>query len=131
VKEVPAKLYPLAAGSRPKRQAGEVLATTNSTTRREEMEELNPKERLLVAIGAAIGSNCVPCMEKLVPTSLEAGIEKKQILAAIQLADMVRRKPARKVLERSSELIGMVTRAGSSEGDGAVACPLEGATQAS
>ncbi len=35
------------------------------------MESLNEREQLFVALGAAIGSNCVPCVEKIVPKDAE------------------------------------------------------------
>jgi AhpD family alkylhydroperoxidase len=63
------------------------------------MSELNDRERELVAIGAAIASNCVPCIEHHVPEARKAGLGDGQITEAIRIADMVRRVPARKVLQ--------------------------------
>ena len=39
------------------------------------MASLNEREQLFVALGAAIGSNCVPCVEKIVSKAKAAGIE--------------------------------------------------------
>jgi AhpD family alkylhydroperoxidase len=63
------------------------------------MTDLTPRETELVALGAALGSNCVPCIEYHIPQARKAGLTDSEIQAAIQLADKVRQVPARKVLE--------------------------------
>ena len=62
------------------------------------MESLAPREQLLVALGAAIGSNCTPCIEKILPKAKAAGLEDWELRLAIHAADFVRNKPAAKVL---------------------------------
>jgi 4-carboxymuconolactone decarboxylase len=62
------------------------------------MKELTITERELVALGAALGSNCVPCIEHHVPEARKAGLSDRRIKEAIRLADQIRRVPARKVL---------------------------------
>lgn len=42
------------------------------------MSLLTPREQELVALGAAMGSNCVPCIEFHVPASREAGLTDAQ-----------------------------------------------------
>jgi len=69
------------------------------------MTELNPSESELVALGAAMGSNCIPCIEYHIPKSREAGLTDRQISAAIALADKVRKVPARKVLEAANKML--------------------------
>jgi len=63
------------------------------------MSELNKRELELVALGAAIASNCVPCIEYHIPESRKAGLSDIEIKKAVQIADRVRRVPARKVLQ--------------------------------
>jgi len=63
------------------------------------MNELNHRERELVALGAAIASNCVPCIEFHVPEARKAGLADIQIGEAVRIADTVRRVPARAVLQ--------------------------------
>ena len=63
------------------------------------MNNLSDRDRELVAIGAAIASNCVPCTEYHVPAARQAGLDDAEIKEAISLADKVKRVPARKVLE--------------------------------
>jgi 4-carboxymuconolactone decarboxylase len=63
------------------------------------MTELTTKERELVAIGAAIGSNCVPCIKYHISEAKKAGLSDTQIFVAIQIADTVKKVPAQKVIQ--------------------------------
>lgn len=63
------------------------------------MSELNDREQELVALGAALASNCLPCIEYHIPEARKAGLSDKQIKQAVQVADRVRRVPARAVLQ--------------------------------
>lgn len=58
------------------------------------MVTLSNKERELVAIGAAIASNCTPCMEFHIPAAREAGLTDNQILFAIKIAEAIKKVPA-------------------------------------
>lgn len=69
------------------------------------MITLNSKERELVAIGAAIASNCTPCMEFHIPAAKEAGLTDKQILFAIKIAEAVKKVPADAVRTRSLAIL--------------------------
>lgn len=68
--------------------------------------DLSPSERELVALGAALGSNCVPCIEFHIAASRKLGFRDAQILAAIGTAEVVRQVPARKVLAVATEILG-------------------------
>lgn len=70
------------------------------------MTNLTDRERELVALGAALGSNCVPCMEYHIPAARKAGLSDAQIVEAVRLADKVRQVPARKVLDVSLAMLG-------------------------
>lgn len=83
------------------------------------MDGLSTAERELVALGAALGSNCVSCIEHHVPEARRAGLSDRQIHEAIRLADSIRRVPARKVLDTA---IGLLSGSG---------CTSEAAAQAS
>jgi len=63
------------------------------------MSELNDREQTLVGLGAALASNCVPCIEYHIPRARQAGCSEVQIKEAVQIADKVRRVPARLVLQ--------------------------------
>ena len=69
------------------------------------MSLLTLREQELVVLGAAIGSNCVPCIESHVHASRNAGLTDGQIAEAVQLADKTRRVPARKTLEAALKLL--------------------------
>ena len=62
------------------------------------MDKLSSAERELVALGAALGSNCVPCIEYHIPEARKAGLSDHQIIEAVRYADKIRQVPARKVL---------------------------------
>jgi len=70
-----------------------------------EMTNLTPRETELVALGAALGSNCVPCVEHHIPQARKAGLTDPEIGAVIELADKVRQVPARKVLEAAQRIL--------------------------
>lgn len=84
------------------------------------MNQLTPRERELVALGAAMGSNCVPCIHHHIPVARKAGLTDFQIREAIELADSVRRVPAQNVLAAASQALE------SSSGE---KLPLPGAAQ--
>ena len=67
------------------------------------MEQLTHRERELIALGAAMGSNCIPCIEHHIPEARKSGLCDGQIKEAIELADKVRQVPARNVLKAALE----------------------------
>ena len=69
------------------------------------MSDLSQRDRELVALGAAMGSNCVPCVEFHIPESRKAGLSDEEIHAAIQHADRIRQVPARKTLQAALKLL--------------------------
>ena len=62
------------------------------------METLSKKEKEYVAIGAALGSNCIPCIVYHIGESKKRGISDSQIREAISIANKVKNVPAEKVL---------------------------------
>ena len=69
------------------------------------MIKLSRRERELVAIGAAIGSNCIPCVEYHISIARKEGITDAQILEAIEFANKVKEVSAKKVCEEAKKLI--------------------------
>ena len=63
------------------------------------MNKLNNREQSLVALGAALAANCIPCIEYHIPEAHKAGLDAAEIKEAIQIADKVRRVPARMVMQ--------------------------------
>lgn len=86
------------------------------------MNDLTPRELELVALGAAMGSNCVSCVEYHIPESRKVGLSDPEIHAAIRHADKVRQVPARKTLQTALKLLpsaaGEVGNAEANEGCG-------------
>lgn len=69
------------------------------------MNLLSPRERELVALGAALASNCIPCVAYHIPKARIVGLTEAQISEAIEVADSVRQVPARAVLEAAQRAI--------------------------
>lgn len=72
------------------------------------MTYLSQKESELVALGAAMGSNCVPCVQFHIPEARKAGLTNDQIAEAIGKADKVRQVPARKVHDAAMQMLNEV-----------------------
>ena len=69
------------------------------------MSHLTLRERELVSLGAAMGSNCISCIEHHIPASQQAGLSDAEISEAIGLADSLRQVPARKTLDTALHLL--------------------------
>ena len=69
------------------------------------MSQLSARDRELVSLGAALASNCVPCIEHHIPQARKAGIGDAEIAEAIAIADRVRQVPAAKVLDVAHKLM--------------------------
>ena len=69
------------------------------------MATLKPRDRELVALGASLASNCVPCIEFHILEARKANLTDAEIAAAIELADKIKRVPAGKVLEAATDML--------------------------
>ncbi|MDH4457747.1 MAG: carboxymuconolactone decarboxylase family protein [Nevskia sp.] len=69
------------------------------------MSELSSRERGLIGLGAALGSNCVQCAEHHIKLARAAGVDDDALRAAVSLADSIRQVPARKVLQAATEAL--------------------------
>lgn len=85
------------------------------------MENLTPRERELVAIGASLASNCVPCITYHIAKARKLGLSEAEIDEAVALADKVRQVPARAVLDSAQRATPTEQAAG-----GACGCGGEG-----
>jgi AhpD family alkylhydroperoxidase len=83
------------------------------------MADLSNTEHELVALGAAIASNCIPCAEFHIAEARKLGLTDAQIVEAVRLADKVRQVPARKVLRVAFALLNETSDA---------ACAVSGAS---
>ena len=73
------------------------------------MGHLNEKEKELVALGAALGSNCIPCIVYHVAVIKKLGVEDEEIKEAVEVADKVRTVPAAQVLKTAYAHIGEIS----------------------
>lgn len=71
----------------------------------EHASSLSLKERELTALGAAIASHCIPCIEYHIPQARNAGLSDAEIREAVELAEKVRRVPADKVVQTAFALL--------------------------
>jgi len=70
-------------------------------------KQLNSRDRELVALGASIASNCIPCVKYHISECRNAGLSDGEIQEAMGIADMVRQVPARKVLGTARAMLGL------------------------
>src|SRR5574341_1216010 len=84
------------------------------------MNDLNRRERELVALGAAMGSNCISCIEHHIPEARQAGLTDSQITEAIRLSDEVRQAPARRVLDTALRMLREPSPGADAEGSSSV-----------
>lgn len=73
------------------------------------MNTLSPRDRALVALGAALAANCIPCIEHHLPLARTAGLDDDELAEALLLADRIRQVPARKVLEAAHAFMSSPT----------------------
>ncbi len=55
---------------------------------------MNEQTRKLIAVGASVGANCHPCLEYHVGKALESGVDRDEIMEAVDIAKNVRRGAA-------------------------------------
>jgi 4-carboxymuconolactone decarboxylase len=67
---------------------------------------LTKKEIELVAIGASIGGNCIPCLEYHYEKCVELGFTKQELTKAIAVAKKVKEVPNQKIYEAADRLEG-------------------------
>lgn len=55
---------------------------------------MNEQMKKLIAVGASVGANCHPCLEYHVGKALESGVDREEIMEAVDVAKAVRRGAA-------------------------------------
>ena len=64
------------------------------------------KVTMLIAAGAAMAANCEPCLNKVVPDLLAAGVAETDIRKAVEIGQFVKDKPAAIMKEAADVLTG-------------------------
>jgi hypothetical protein len=67
---------------------------------------VNYKVTMLIAAGAAMAANCEPCLNKIVPDLIEAGVDEADIQKAVEIGQFVKDKPAAIMKEAADALAG-------------------------
>lgn len=65
---------------------------------------LSEKEKEMVALGSAIGGNCIPCLEWHYKKCTELGFSKDELKEAIEMAKKVKEVPNKKIYETAKTL---------------------------
>ena len=79
------------------------------------------KVTMLIAAGAAMAANCEPCLNKVVPDLIEAGVAEADIRKAVEIGQFVKDKPAAIMKEAADALTG-TNMADPNQSEG---CPAE------
>lgn len=67
---------------------------------------MEDKAKLLIAVGASVTANCLPCLKTAVTEAQKAGVNRKDIFEAIQIGRVVRKGAFGKMDKFASTLIG-------------------------
>ena len=91
-------------------------------------EIVDYKVTMLIAAGAAMAANCEPCLNKIVPDLIAAGVAEGDIRKAVEIGQFVKDKPAAIMKEAADVLTGSQL-ADQQKSDGC-GCPSERLMQA-
>ena len=79
---------------------------TELQTAKEIPQIVDYKVTMLIAAGAAMAANCEPCLNKVVPDLIEAGVAEADIRKAVEIGQFVKDKPAAIMKEAADALTG-------------------------
>ena len=82
---------------------------------------LDTETQLLVAVGSAVASGCIPCLESITGLALAENIDEKKMRAAAIIGQFVKDQPANNMKAKADELLGTHLQAASVQ----VKCPVE------
>lgn len=67
---------------------------------------LDTETQLLVAVGSAVASGCIPCLESITGLALAENIDEKKMRAAAIIGQFVKDQPANNMKAKADELLG-------------------------
>jgi alkylhydroperoxidase/carboxymuconolactone decarboxylase family protein YurZ len=82
---------------------------------------LDTETQLLVAIGSAVASGCIPCLENISGMARAEGIEEKKLKAAAIIGQFVKDQPAANMKATADKLLGTHLQSAQIQTD----CPAE------
>jgi len=82
---------------------------------------LDTETQLLVAMGSAVASGCIPCLESITRLARAEQIDEKKMRAAAIIGQFVKDQPAGDMKAAADRLLGTHLQSAQAHG----ACPLE------
>jgi len=67
---------------------------------------MDDRTKKLISVGASVGANCHPCLEYHIGRALEAGIDRSEIMEAVEAAKIVRRGATASMDKLALKLLG-------------------------
>ena len=68
---------------------------------------LDQETQLLVGIGAAVASGCIPCLEKMAETASQAGIDPKKMRESAIIGQFIKDQPVYHMKEAADKILGV------------------------
>ncbi len=85
---------------------------------------LDAETQLLVALGSAVASGCIPCLESITGMAQAESIDEKKMKAAAIIGQFVKDQPASHMKAKADALLGTHLQSASNQ----VECPMESKT---
>jgi AhpD family alkylhydroperoxidase len=82
---------------------------------------LDNETQLLVALGSAVASGCIPCLEGIAELARAEGIDEKKMRAAAIIGQFVKDQPANNMKATADRLLGTHLQAAAAR----IGCPME------
>jgi alkylhydroperoxidase/carboxymuconolactone decarboxylase family protein YurZ len=82
---------------------------------------LDTETQLLVALGSAVASGCIPCLESITGRAHAEGLDGKKMRAAAIIGQFVKDQPANNMKATADKLLGTHFKSAAVSSD----CPLE------
>ena len=82
---------------------------------------LDTETQLLVALGSAVASGCIPCLENITMIARAEGIAEKRLKAAAIIGQFVKDQPANNMKTTADQLLGTHLQSASAQ----IECPAE------
>ena len=82
---------------------------------------LDTETQLLVAIGSAVASGCIPCLENISGMAQAEGIDDKKLKAAAIIGQFVKDQPAANMKATADRLLGTHLQSAQTQ----IACPAD------
>jgi len=74
------------------------------------MAELDTKTKEMVALAASVAGNCIPCLRHHFQEAIKANCTKQEIQEVIEIANMVKQRPAQLINEAAAGLMQRVKK---------------------